>query len=77
MCRSDEFHTRSGLSQGKSSTLGPTLFLAMINDLPQILNTARCLMFADDLKVYQSMSESVALQLDIESVVAGGRRNAR
>lgn len=76
MHKSDEFYTRSGVSQG--STLGPTLFLAMINDLPTALSTSQCLMFADDLKVYQSVSEAsdcVRLQRDIESVENWSRVN--
>ena len=39
----------SGVPQG--SILGPTLFLMYINDLPDALHHARCLLFADDAKV--------------------------
>lgn len=66
---SDDYYTRSGVSQG--STLGPTLFLLMINDLPKAVTTAKCLMFADDLKLYLAVSsdaDAMALQQDINSV---------
>ncbi|XP_026321619.1 uncharacterized protein LOC113231510 [Hyposmocoma kahamanoa] len=66
---SAEYYTRSGLSQG--STLGPTLFLLMINDLPQVIGTARCLLFADDLKLFlgvNDIADTTALQADIDAV---------
>ncbi|XP_026332281.1 uncharacterized protein LOC113239467 [Hyposmocoma kahamanoa] len=66
---STEYYTRSGVSQG--STLGPTLFLIMINDLPDTIRNARCLLFADDLKLFLGVRDSVdtaALQADIDAV---------
>lgn len=69
-CRSEFYYTRSGLSQG--STLGPTLFLIIINDLPKVLKTAHCLMFADDLKLFSAVDDvscCQALQKDIDAVV--------
>lgn len=74
--RSDPYLTLSGVSQG--STLGPTQFLIMINDLPRVVRAARCLMFADDLKLFlgiNSTADAEALQRDIDSVVAWSDRN--
>ncbi|KAF9794626.1 hypothetical protein SFRURICE_014173 [Spodoptera frugiperda] len=74
--RSQEYYTRSGVSQG--STLGPTQFLIMINDLPRVLMGTECLMFADDLKLFHSISDisdCEQLQSDIDAVVRWSKRN--
>ena len=74
--KSEEYYTRSGVSQG--STLGPLQFLIMINDLPNVISNAKCLMFADDLKLYLSVTEAkdcVALQHDINAVVEWSIKN--
>lgn len=65
---SNDYCTLSGVSQG--STLGPTLFLLMINDLPDTIRLAECLLFADDLKLFlgiSSVADSAALQSDINA----------
>lgn len=65
---SNDYCTLSGVSQG--STLGPTLFLLMINDLPDAIRSAECLLFADDLKLLlgvSSVADSDALQSDISA----------
>lgn len=73
---SQTYYTRSGVSQG--STLGPTLFLIMVNDLPEIVCTAKCLLFADDFKLYLGVSNDTdvkALQEDIDSVAVWSQSN--
>lgn len=74
--RSDPYMTCSGVSQG--STLGPTQFLIMINDLPDVVRSAKCLMFADDLKLFLGIgnsADSEAFQRDIDSVVTWSELN--
>jgi hypothetical protein len=67
---SSDYYVRSGVSQG--STLGPLLFLIFINDLPHNVITAKCLLFADDLKLslgVDGLSDCHALQRDIDAVM--------
>lgn len=73
---SNHYRTRSGVSQG--STLGPTLFLIFINDLPEKVKSAKCLLFADDLKLSLGIGEeadTLALQKDIDAVTEWSRDN--
>jgi hypothetical protein len=73
---SDPYYTRSGVSQG--SNLGPLEFLLIINDLPGVVREAKCLLFADDLKVYIPINgpeDCKRLQEDIDRVVAWSESN--
>lgn len=45
----------SGIPQG--THIGPLLFILFINDLPNNLKFTKCLLFADDLKLYSSVSD--------------------
>lgn len=66
---SSPYHTRSGVGQG--SILGPLLFLLMVNDLPSVLRHCRCLLYADDLKLFKevkSHKDCYNLQQDVDAV---------
>lgn len=73
---SETYHTRSGVSQG--SILGPLLFGIMINDLAEVPRCARCLLYADDLKLIygvQRESDCGSLQEDIDRVFQWSAEN--
>ncbi|CAF4878055.1 unnamed protein product [Pieris macdunnoughi] len=75
-CRSEAYFTRSGVTQG--SNLGPMEFMIMLNDLPKVVKNAKCLLFADDIKLYmpiESTDDCIRLQEDIDRVVNWSRRN--
>lgn len=72
--KSDGFIPTSGVPQG--SILGPLLFIMFINDLLSSLSA--CSGFADDLKLFRSISSSYDCQLlqdDLGTVVNWCRRN--
>jgi hypothetical protein len=59
----------SGLPQ--VSVHGPILFVASINDLPEVVSSV-CSMYADDTKVYNTVkdaSNKAQLQDDLDSLV--------
>lgn len=56
----------SGVPQG--SLLGPLLFIIFINDIDTYLHTSQLLCFADDMKIFSTIStydDAVALQADL------------
>lgn len=73
---SEPYFTFSGVSQG--SNLGPLEFLLFIDDLPETVSTAGCLLFADDLKLFLGIkdhSDSSKFQADIDNVYQWSIRN--
>jgi ribonuclease P/MRP protein subunit RPP40 len=59
----------SGVPQG--SLLGSLLFIAYVSDLPKCLQFAKCLMYADDTKIFMSVhkiSDCLLLQQDLNSL---------
>lgn len=65
----DPYVAASGVPQG--STLGPLLFILFINPMPDVLRNSAGLMFADDFKMFRSISctdDHLKLQADLESV---------
>ena len=65
---SDWVSVSSGVPQG--SILGPSLFIMYINDLPSCLCYSKCVLYADDVKIYKrisSLSDCLELQRDLVS----------
>ena len=65
-----KFMVSSAVPQG--SHLGPLLLLLFIKDLPKVIKYSKSLLFADDLKIYRSISnlnDCFLLQLDINAII--------
>lgn len=73
---SKSFDAPSGVPQG--SHLGPTLFLAFINDMSNVIRYSNFSLFADDLKIYKvinTVSDSLQLQEDLTRVLEWSQEN--
>ena len=60
----------SGGPQG--SIFGPLLFIMYVNDLPKKIQYSKCFMFADDAKIFKSISclqDCINLQFDLNALV--------
>lgn len=75
--KSAPYAVTSGIGQG--SSLGPLLFLLLINDLPNSVKSSLCLIFADDVKLalpVKCKDDSNLLQTDIDNVSAWSQDNS-
>ena len=63
---SDYAEVNSGIPQG--SILGPVLFIILINDLPDVVEST-CKIFADDTKIYNSHNNYKTLQNDLYNLL--------
>ena len=73
---SKPIYVTSGVPQG--SHLGPLLFILFMNDAPDVLNYSKCLMFADDLKLFspvKSILDAINLQRDLDMLSSWCQRN--
>ena len=73
-CTSGWSPTVSGVPEG--SLLGPSLFLAFINDLPDIFRSPS-LLYCDDLKIFRTIrgqDDATLLQSDLDSLQAWTER---
>ncbi len=69
--KSDWIQVTSGIPQG--SVLGPLLFTIFINDLPSEIRS-HIKIFADDTKIYNSISNSNVLQDDLDKLLVWSRK---
>lgn len=59
--KSNRINPTSGIPQG--SILGPLLFLLFIKNLPEVFQSPRASLFADDLKLYKKILQAADCQL--------------
>ena len=52
--RSGTFRCTTGVPQG--GNLAPFLFVIYVNEIPRIIKHSKCLLFADDLKIYKEIN---------------------
>lgn len=74
--RSRIFPVLSGVPQG--SHLGPLLFVLFINDIADIFIHSKCLIYADDLKIFckvDSIHNAIGIQRDLDSLSSWCQRN--
>ena len=67
---SDSIVQTSGIPQG--SSLGLLAFLLYINDLPSVVQSSTCCLFADDVKIYHKFKHTdsaVPLQNDLDLII--------
>lgn len=73
---SNSFVVNSGVPQG--SHLGPVLFILFVNDLPSVLKYSNCLMYADDVNIFKTISSNLdceKLQIDLNAFYNWCARN--
>lgn len=74
--KSRVFPVLSGVPQG--SHLGPLLFLLFVNDIVNIFKYSKCLLYADDLKIFCGISnvrDAIGLQRDLDSLFSWCQEN--
>jgi len=74
--KSHTYKCTSGVPQG--GNLAPLLFLLYVNDIPKLLTHSKCLLFADDLKIFKNIKTTVDTQnlwLDLRTVVNWSKNN--
>ncbi len=75
-CRSEEFAVSSGTIQG--SSYAAQLFLVYINDMIPRLKNTKCLLFADDLKMFRPIKnnyDALLMQIDINKATRWADQN--